>query len=197
MAMHQSCRAAITLGSARPFGEDILAADAHHLGEPFSSITGRCFFYGGRSHTQGDAAFDEEIYVHGCKVVWSAGRQLRRRFTTEAPVLQVAWCRFQDEGEALCLLQAGALSTYTLAGELQTVPLPPGFTTMWALPQGLLLTGSAGVRPSVLAHPLEELQAAGVEGGAWQGDSVVWASRELPYLATYSPGLARLAVWAL
>lgn len=51
----------------------------------------------------------------------------------------MAWCHFRDEGEALCLLQAGALSAYTLAGELQGVPLPPGFTAMWALPQGLLL----------------------------------------------------------
>ena len=60
---------------------------------------------------------------------------------------QVAWCRFQGEGEALCLLQAGALATYTLAGELQTVPLPPGFAAMWALPQGLLLAvGSPSAR---------------------------------------------------
>ena len=51
----------------------------------------------------------------------------------------MAWCHFLGEGEALCLLQAGALSAYTLAGELQGVPLPPGFTAMWALPQGLLL----------------------------------------------------------
>jgi len=42
------------------------------------------------------------------------------------------------------------------------------------------------VPPSVLPHPLEELQAAAVEGGAWQGEVVVWASREQPFLATYS-----------
>ena len=53
---------------------------------------------------------------------------------------QVAWCGFQDEGEALVMLQAGALGAYSPAGELQTVPLPAGFTAMWALPQGLLLT---------------------------------------------------------
>ncbi len=46
--------------------------------------------------------------------------------------------------------------------------------------------GGAGVPPSVLPHPLEELQAAAVEGGAWQGEAVVWASREQPFLATYS-----------
>ncbi len=38
------------------------------------------------------------------------------------------------------MLQAGALAAYSPAGELQTVPLPAGFTAMWALPQGLLLT---------------------------------------------------------
>ena len=47
------------------------------------------------------------------------------------------------------------------------------------------------MRPSVLPHPLEQLQAAAVEGGAWQGETLVWASRELPYLATYSPVRAR------
>ena len=60
---------------------------------------------------------------------------------------QVAWCHFRDEGEALCLLQAGALSAYTLAGELQGVPLPPGFTALWALPQGLLLAVRAQYTP--------------------------------------------------
>ena len=54
--------------------------------------------------------------------------------------------------------------------------------------------GGAGVRPSVLPHPLEELQAVGVEGGAWQGNSVLWAAREVPYVASYSPVRARMAV---
>ena len=53
--------------------------------------------------------------------------------------------------------------------------------------------GGAGVRPSVLPHPLEELQAVGVEGGAWQGDGVVWASREVPFVATYSAVRACMA----
>lgn len=35
--------------------------------ELFDGSTGRCFLFSGRSHVQGDAAFDEEIYVHGCK----------------------------------------------------------------------------------------------------------------------------------
>jgi hypothetical protein len=34
---------------------------------PFDGSKGRCFLFGGRSHVQGDAAFDEEIYVHGCQ----------------------------------------------------------------------------------------------------------------------------------
>ena len=70
----------------------------------------------------------------------------------------MAWCRFQDEGEALCLLQAGALSAYTLAGELQSVSLPPSFTAMWALPQGLLL--------AVRALPTAILTCAPVLSGA-------------------------------
>ena len=66
-----------------------------------------------------------------------------RKLPAERPkawCAQVAWCAFQGEGEALVMLQAGALGAYSPAGELQTVPLPAGFTAMWALPQGLLLT---------------------------------------------------------
>lgn len=106
MAAQPLSRDALTLGLARPFGEDLLAADAQHLRvsvnatlligasffpclesvkplrsercqmftigaaqEPFDSTKGRCFLFGGRSHVQGDAAFDEEIYVHGCQCV--------------------------------------------------------------------------------------------------------------------------------
>ena len=106
MAAQPLSRDALTLGLARPFGEELLAADAQHLRvsvkatlligvssfpcfdsvkslsseccqicmigaaqEPFDSTKGRCFLFGGRSHVQGDAAFDEEIYVHGCQCV--------------------------------------------------------------------------------------------------------------------------------
>lgn len=59
--------------------------------------------------------------------------------------------------------------------------------------KGVVRQGGAGVRPSVLPHPLEELQAVGVEGGAWQGDSVVWAAREVPFVASYSAVRAGMA----
>jgi Anaphase-promoting complex subunit 1 len=75
-------------------------------------------------------------------VVWSAGRIVRKRFTTSGGVLSAAWARFEEGGPeaVLCLLQPLALMLYTLEGEAQCVPLPAAFSTLWALPKGLMLT---------------------------------------------------------
>lgn len=58
---------------------------------------------------------------------------------------QVAWATFAGmEGDSiLCMLQQATLTTYSLKGALQTVPLPPHITAMHPLPHGLLLS----VRP--------------------------------------------------
>lgn len=59
--------------------------------------------------------------------------------------MQVAWATFAGmEGDnVLCMLQHATLTTYSLKGELQTVPLPPHVTAMHPLPHGLILS----VRP--------------------------------------------------
>ena len=69
---------------------------------------------------------------------------LRKRLTTAAPVLNAAWCFFQNTGPdaILCLLHPGALSVYTQDGDSHIVPLPGHFSRLWPLPQGVLLTVS-------------------------------------------------------
>jgi hypothetical protein len=69
---------------------------------------------------------------------------LRKQLTTQAPVLQAAWCYFQNTGSdaILCLLHPSLLSLYTVDGDYHTVPLPGHFTALWPLPQGVLLTVS-------------------------------------------------------
>ena len=56
--------------------------------------------------------------------------------------VQVAWATFAgvDGDLVLCMLQHATLTTYSLKGELYTVPLPPHVSSMHPLPQGLLLS---------------------------------------------------------
>ena len=55
---------------------------------------------------------------------------------------QVAWATFagMEGADVLCMLQQATLTTYSLRGELQTVPLPANITAMHSLPVGLLLS---------------------------------------------------------
>lgn len=55
---------------------------------------------------------------------------------------QVAWTNFSgmEGADVLCMLQQATLTTYSLRGELQTVPLPANITTMHPLPLGLILS---------------------------------------------------------
>lgn len=56
--------------------------------------------------------------------------------------VQVAWATFagMDGGKVLCMLQHATLTTYSLKGELHTVPLPPHISSMHPLPHGLILS---------------------------------------------------------
>lgn len=77
-----------------------------------------------------------------CSVVWTAGGVLRKQLSAAAPVLTAAWCYFQNTGPdaILCLLHPAALSVYTQDGDSHIIPLPGNFTSLWPLPQGVLLT---------------------------------------------------------
>ena len=54
----------------------------------------------------------------------------------------MAWATFagMDGDRALCMLQHATLTTYSLRGELHTVPLPPHISSMHPLPHGLMLS---------------------------------------------------------
>ena len=58
------------------------------------------------------------------------------------------------EGDnVLCMLQHATLTTYSLKGELQTVPLPSHITAMHPLQHGLILS----VRLNIFEHHAELL----------------------------------------
>ncbi|KAK9901384.1 hypothetical protein WJX75_009652 [Coccomyxa subellipsoidea] len=196
-----TCKAAINLGVHTSYGEKCLNEACKSNFEIARSSSGQLHF-GGRSSVLGEDAFDEEICWCGNRVVWSAARIVRRCFTLDSTVLQVAWAKFADNGASstLCMLQQSQLTTYTLNGHLQTVPVPASVTSLHPVPQGLLLNGAESARCSILTHPLEEVQALSAEfttdvSASWQGERVIWSSPELPYLATYSKKLGRLALW--
>lgn len=83
---------------------------------------------------------DEELFIHGNSVTWSAGRQVVKRFSASSAVLQAVWCRFNAITEPLlCVLHLDSLATFTPAGEMNIVPLPHAMASIWPLPSGLLL----------------------------------------------------------
>lgn len=60
----------------------------------------------------------------------------------ELCLVQVAWATFpgNEAGSTLCMLQNSVLTTYTLSGQLQTVPVPASVTSLHPVLQGLLLS---------------------------------------------------------
>ncbi|CAL8471094.1 g10636 [Coccomyxa elongata] len=197
-----TCKAAISLGVFSSYGKICLqnVCSDELLDEP--SNEPQRLLFGGRSSVLGSDAFDEEICWRDNRVVWSAARVVRRRFTLDSPVLQVAWATFpnSEAQSTLCMLQNAVLTTYTLSGQLHTVPVPAAVTSLHPLLQGLLLSGADGAGCSLLSHPLEEVQALTSEfstdiSATWQGEQVIWSSSLLPYIATYSKRLGRAALW--
>ena len=75
----------------------------------------QCLLFGGT--VENDMDHDEEVYVRGRHVIWSAGGCVRVRFTAPEPVRQALWCRFDDgDGRTpeptLCLRHDASLTTY-------------------------------------------------------------------------------------
>ena len=56
----------------------------------------------------------------------------------------------------------------------------------------MCVQGSKDTADSILSHPLEELSQVWLEGRAsagssgWQDELVIWSSKDMPYLVTYS-----------
>lgn len=83
---------------------------------------------------------DEELYIQNNTVVWSAGHQVRKRFSCDATIVQAKWCRMSDTREPLlCVLHSDFINTYTPSGEMHIVPLHCRVSAIWPLPCGLLL----------------------------------------------------------
>ncbi|KAI5082086.1 hypothetical protein GOP47_0001829 [Adiantum capillus-veneris] len=81
---------------------------------------------------------DEELFIHANGVVWSAGQQVRKRFSGLSAVLQAVWCRFPSIVEPhLCILYSDSLAIFTPAGEMTIIPLPHAVASLWPIPAGL------------------------------------------------------------
>jgi hypothetical protein len=70
--------------------------------------------------------------------------------------VQVTWATFpgMEGANVLCMLQQATLTTYSLSGELQTVPLPTDVTDMHPLPLGLILSVRFHLLVSRVQHQL-------------------------------------------
>ena len=86
-------------------------------------------------------------FLHGsdrnltfARVIWSADRTVRKRFTATTDVLHAGWGSFADGGRTLCVLQAAELTTVSDSGQVNTLPLAAAYTRVWSLPAGILLT---------------------------------------------------------
>ena len=107
----------------------------------------QCLLFGGT--VEGDMDHDEEVYVRGRHVVWSAGGCVRVRFTAPEPVRQALWCRFDDgDGSTpeptLCLRHDAALTTYAPSGASHTMPLNRDRRDLRACAAGLLVPTKRG-----------------------------------------------------
>ena len=97
--------------------------------------------------------------THCCgRVIWSADRRVRKRFSATADVVQAGWARFAEGGRVLCMLQASELTTVAEGGQVHDLPLAATYSQLWSLPAGILLT----VRRLPAASP----RATPVDGSA-------------------------------
>eukprot|EP00884_Botryococcus_braunii_P018047 jgi/Botrbrau1/4926/Bobra.0122s0008.1 len=192
----QMTRSVHTLGYFIPTGLNAIDDEEHHAN---AGGPARIILFGGNSGILGPDSFDEEFYISGNKLVWSASGMVRKRLTLDTPILDAVWCRFGAAGGSppvLCLLEHMSLTTYTVDGETLSMCLPQPFTHLWPLTSGLLLTGGKSTVPHVLLHPLENVEAVQLaEGGTAAGETIVWTSLELPYLASYNEDKRRLRLW--
>lgn len=116
---------------------------------------------------------DEELFVRGCHVVWSAGGKVIKSYTLQSTVLQACWCYFADylntaKARSLCILQRETITVYAPDGGIYSVALPCKVVRIWPLLEGILLeraTAPSEMLPTPeaptlfsLMHPLEELK---------------------------------------
>lgn len=102
------------------------------------------------------ADHDEELYVRGQTVIWSAGdaarRIVRKVYRVDSPVLQTLWCclpeppAFSDEvtsseseTRTLCVVEETVLTLFAASGAIFSVPLPFKTERVFAMDEGLLI----------------------------------------------------------
>ncbi|XP_021862745.2 anaphase-promoting complex subunit 1 isoform X2 [Spinacia oleracea] len=95
---------------------------------------------------------DHEIFIRGDRIMWITGSRVYKRFTLSSAVTMACWCHMAHSPEAvLCILQVDALTVFSTAGELTSVPLPGIVTSIWPLPFGLLVQQAAEGNPPTCA----------------------------------------------
>jgi anaphase-promoting complex subunit 1 len=93
-----------------PLGESYCLFDAESIREQGGSLEGVSPAYWDH---------DEELYLHDNMVVWSAGHQVRKRFSSATAIIQAKWCRLDGIKEPLlCLLHSDSLTTCTPSGKV-------------------------------------------------------------------------------
>ena len=169
----------------------------------------QCLLFGGT--VENDMDHDEEVYVRGRHVVWSAGGCVRVRFTAPEPVRQALWCRFDDgDGRTpeptLCLRHDASLTTYAASGASHTMPLNRvGSGDLRACSVGLLVPTKRGL--AALTHPLDRAELVvpadvgsippGVERSVFAAHvgEVVWSDARSPFILTHDATRGAHALW--
>ena len=169
----------------------------------------QCLLFGGT--VENDMDHDEEVYVRGRHVVWSAGGCVRVRFTAPEPVRQALWCRFDDgDGRTpeptLCLRHDASLTTYAASGASHTMPLNRvGSGDLRACSVGLLVPTKRGL--AALTHPLDRAELVvpadvgsippGCERNSFAAHvgEVVWSCARSPFILTHDATRGAHALW--
>ena len=170
----------------------------------------QCLLFGGT--VENDMDHDEEVYVRGRHVIWSAGGCVRVRFTAPEPVRQALWCRFDDgDGRTpeptLCLRHDASLTTYAASGASHTMPLNRDQRDLRACVAGLLVPTKRGL--AALTHPLDRAELVvpadagsiprGVERATFAAHvgEVVWSDARSPFILTHDATRGAHALWRI
>ncbi|WIA14045.1 hypothetical protein OEZ85_002600 [Tetradesmus obliquus] len=178
------------------YGLALIRQEAELQEVPFCPEKCTVLYAAGSSGCTGVAS-EQCVVIYENKAVWTSGRSVRKRFTVESDILQACW-----KSSITCIYPSGE--------QIETPLLQP-CTALWPLTAGVLLVGPADSSASVLSHPLEEpspvvadcaLSSSSSSGrsnvaayAGWSQESVVWTSRELPFVATYNEARGRLSIW--
>jgi len=193
-----------------PFGRSIVSPSPLPLSPSARGGGGECYELAPRIVEQ--EIVEQELYISGSKVIWSAAGRLLKTFNLPSSARQACWCAFASEIEpCLCVHHNDGLLVYTKGGHVYPVVLPCKICRVWPLPSGLLLERDQGVAgldeveqqqqqrveehddeqvPSffVLLHPLEDVSPVAIRCHAPPSSSSSSSpTRAFPSAAPSSP----------